>query len=136
MFANSYTRAVKAYDPKLFVEQNDRGVLCVFRKESSGKSYVFALTNTWGLNGKSIPWGIDRVVDRLRQIDRTLRDAVEEADLLNEKVDQASARHVKNETEAFAKDFRRSFAKATDQILTHSLDKTETKRRIKDGRIK
>lgn len=138
MFINGYNRHLRSYDPCLFVDRNDSGVLCVFKKEATGKSYVFALTDTWSLNGRSIPLGIDRVLDHVRRIDRTQRDmmALEEADALNEKVDQSKKRHMKNEIEAFVKDSRRAFAKATDGILTHSLDKSETKRRLKDRRIK
>ncbi len=137
MFINGYNRHLKSYDPSLFVDRNDNGVLCVFKKDRIGKSYIFALTDTWSLNGRPIPLGIDRVLDHVRRIDRTQRDmAIQEADALNEKIDQSKKRHMKNEIEAFVKDSRRAFAKATDGILTHSLDKSETKRRIKDRRIK
>jgi len=130
------------------------GVLCVFRKSKrfepvcewngqpllvlhEGKDLVFPLTDNWTMRGKPRAWGIDQVLNRVREIDALANERFfEEMDAANERVDRSKKREMKNEIEAFWKDERRRFAKATDDILTHSLSKDETKRRLRDKRIK
>lgn len=154
MFPEAYTRVLKIHDRDLFVARNQDGVQCVFRKvrrESyvgevegmhfsemiEGKQFVFALTDTWGLNGRPRTWGIDTVLNRVREIDAQLRaELFEKMDDANERIDKSKARGLRNEMEAFWSHERRRFAKATDDILVHSLSKDEPKRRLKDRRIK
>lgn len=154
MIIQSYTRALKSYDRDLFAGRTMDGVACVFRKskrfepvcELNGqpllvlredKQLVFPLTDTWTMAGKPRAWGIEFVLSRVKEIDAMANERFfEELDAQNERVDESKKRHMKNEIEAFWKDERRRFAKATDGILTHSLDKSETKRRLRDKRIK
>lgn len=154
LYAKSYERVLKSYDRDLFVDRNRDGVLCVFRHtkryepvvEAEGfrllnlkrdREYVFALTETWGLSGKPRDWGADDVLDHVQKIDKLANaDVLSAADELNDQVNERRMRHIRGEMEAFWKDQRRAFAKATDDILTHSLDKSETKRRLKDRSIK
>lgn len=154
VYQRSYSRVVKGYDKELFLDRNQDGVLCVFRHSKrfelvvetegyklmnlkSSREYVFALTDTWGLNGSPRDWGTDDVLDHIKKIDsQSNAKFLEEADALNERVDESRKRAMRNDIEAFFHEERRAFAKATDDILTHSLDKTETKRRLKDKRIK
>lgn len=154
MILQSYTRALKRYDRDLYAGRTMDGVACVFRRikryedvcELEGvplkvlrecAQLVFPLTDTWTMAGKPRPWGIEFVLNRVREIDAMANERFfEEMDELNEQVDKSKQRHMKNEMEAFFSDERRAFAKATDGILTHSLSKDETKRRLKDRRIK
>lgn len=154
IYLRSYNRVLQSYDRDLFVERNLDGVLCVFRHTKrydlvietedfklmnlrSGKDYVCALTETWGLTSKPRDWGSDDVLDHIQKIDQLANKRfLEEADTLNEEVEKKRKRHLRGEMEAFWHDERRAFARATNDILTHSLDKSETKRRLKDRRIK
>ena len=154
IYLRSYNRVLKSYDKDLFADRNIDGTLCVFRHskafepviETEGfrllnlkkrKQYIFALTDTWGLSGNPRDWGVDDVLDHVQKIDSlSNQNFLDAADKLNERVEQKKKRGLKNEMEAFWSHERRRFAKATDHILTHSLDKTETKKRLKDRRIK
>jgi hypothetical protein len=154
VYLNAYTRALKGYDRDLFAARNLDGVACVFRRwkrfepvfEWEGgklstliedKQFVCALTDTWNLRGRPIDWGIDDVVGHIKKIDRLANERFfEELDAQNERVEQSKKRHLRNEMEAFWIDQRRAFAKATDDILTHSLSKDEPKKRLKDRSIK
>lgn len=154
MIIQSYTRALKSYDRDLFAGRTMDGVACVFRRAKrfepageingrplfvlqEGKQLIFPLTDTWTMAGRPRAWGIDRVLDRVREIDAMANERLfEEMDAANERIDESNKRHLKNEMEAFWQHERRRFAKSTDDILTHSLSKNETKRRLKDRRIK
>lgn len=154
LFLKSYTRALKGYDRDLFAGLNRDGVACVFRKHKhyepvceddgfrllnlkEGKQFVFALTDNWNLSGQPRNWGIDFVLNRIREIDALANERMfEEMDAKNESVDQSKQRGLKNEMEAFWSHERRRFAKSTDDILTHSLSKDEPRKRLKDRRIK
>lgn len=154
LYLKGYTRALKSYDRDLFAARNALGVVCVFKKVKryepvfvdegvrmlnliQGNEFIFALTDTWGLNGTPREWGIDRVVNRIREIDALSNERYfEEMDAHNEKVDESKRRSMRNEMEAFWSHERRRFAKATDDILTHSLSKDEPRKRRKDRSIK
>lgn len=154
VFLKSYTRALKGYDSDLFAAHNVDGVVCVFRYVKRyelvvdeegfkmfnlirGKQFVFALTTNWALSGRSVDWGIDHVMDRIRKIDALANERfLDEMDEANERVDQSNKRAIKNEMEAFWSHERRRFAKATDDILVHSLSKDEKRKRLKDRSIK
>ena len=154
IYVQGYNRVLKSYDRDLFVDHNPDGTLCVFRHAKyfepvidtpeyklsalrTRREYVFALTSNWGLSGKPRDWGVDDVSDHIRKID-SLANArfLEEADDKNKKVDDSKRRDMKNQMESFAIDFRKPFQRATNDILISGLDKTETKRRLKDRRIK
>lgn len=150
----SYTRAVKSYERNLFCAPNLQGVLCIFRNSKRfvpvcvtddfkllnlvvDKQFVFALTDTWFPNGVPRVWGIDRVLDRLREHDLQARERFfEEMDAQNERVQKSKDRAISNELEAIASEYRRDFAKATNDILIHSLSKDEPRKRLKDRSIK
>lgn len=152
--ALAYTRAVKRYSSDLFCAPNNQGVLCIFRKIKryvpayvsddfkllnliEDKQFVFSLTDTWSLNGQPRAWGIDQVVDRLREIDTWARERFfEEMEAQNERVQKSKDRAISNELEAIASESRREFAKATNDILIHSLSKDEPRKRLKDRSIK
>ncbi len=154
MFLSSYTRALKSYDSDLYAGRTKDGIPCVYRKskrfepvcEWNGQplltltediQYVFALTENWTAGAKPRDWGIDHVLQKIKSIDALANKRfLEEMDAENERVDKSRARHLKNEMEAFWSHERRRFAKATDDILTHSLSKDEPKKRLKDRSIK
>ncbi len=154
MFLSSYTRALKSYDSLLYAGRTKDGLPCVFRKSKryevvceweggkllnlkDDKQFVVALTDNWTAAGKPRDWGIDFVLQKIKSIDAVANERfLEEIDAQNEKVDQSKQRALKNEMEAFWSHERRRFAKATDDILTHSLSKDEPRKRRKDRSIK
>lgn len=156
MLDRSYTRALKRYDPDLFAEKNRDGVMCVFRMYKryepvcvtddlkflnlvSAKQFVFALTENWTLLTKPRMWGIDRVLDRIREIDLRANERLfDEMDHAHEKVDESNRRHLMNEAEAFFADNRKQFADSFDQFTgcLHSVSKDEPRKRKKDRSIK
>ena len=150
------TRSLKRYDGDLFCDHNPNGVLCVFRKvkrfvpvcETDGfslktlveaREFVFALTDTWNLRGKPRSWGVDHILNRLREIDLQAQEkffeAMEEAE---EKAAKTKRKDFRNEAEAFWADHRKEFIKATDAVYgtTVSLSKDEPKKRLRDRSIK
>lgn len=156
MLVQSYTKALKRYDPDLFAGRTKDGALCVFRNVKSfeyvcdfaesrlmnlveRKQFVFALTDNWALSGIPRAWGIDHVLGRVKEMDVKANERFfEELDEKNEKVDELKRRSFRNEAEAFFADNRREFAKGVDEIVgcTHTLSKDEPRKRLKDRSIK
>lgn len=154
VFIKSYTKALKSYDRELFAGRTTDGVACVFRRHKryvpvcelnggslhaliEGKQFIFALTDNWTARGVPRDWGVDFVLNRIKEIDSLANERMlDEMDAHNEKIDESNKRSLKNEMEAFWSHERRRFAKATDDILTHSLSKNETRKRLKDRSIK
>ena len=152
--ALAYTRAVKRYSKDLYCAPNLSGTLCIFRNAKRfvpvcvtddfkllnlviDKQLVFAMTDTWSPSGTPRAWGIDVVLDRLKEHDLQARERFfEELEAENERVRKSKDRAISNELEAFASEYRREFAKATNDILIHSLSKDEPRKRIKDRSIK
>lgn len=149
-----YNRELKRYDKDLFCSCTEQGKWAVFRRTKryvpvlvtedfkllnliEAKELVFALTDSWTMTGQPRAWGIDFILNRLREIDLQANERlIEEMDERNERVDKSKERDFTNHAEAFWSDNRRAFAKATDGILTHSLSKDEPKKRLRDRRIK
>lgn len=154
MFLRSYTKALRSYDRDLFAGRTMDGLPCVFRKTkrfvpvfewdggkmltlTEDKQFVIALTDNWTATGKPRDWGIDFVLNRIKEIDALANERFfEEMDQANAKIDESKKRSLRNEMEGFWSYERRRFAKATDDILTHSLSKDEPKKRLKDRSIK
>ncbi len=154
VFLSSYTKALRSYDRDLFAGLTKDGLPCVFRKAKrfepvcvtenfrllnliECKQFVFAITDNWMATGKPRDWGIDDVIGRVKKMDFLANEKLfEEMDQHNEKIEQTKKKDIRNNIESFWIDERRRFAKATDDILTHSLSKDEPKKRLKDRSIK
>lgn len=144
-------RHLKLYDPLLFARYDSDGTIGVYRRGKrfmkydldgddtlfyavDWPEYVFALTDTWAKGGNPVPWGGDIILDRLHMIDAWAKKRYfEELEEEEQKVDAKKARHLRNEAEAFWSDSRGQFKKAFGDVLTHSMNKNENKRRLKDG---
>lgn len=149
--AKRITRHLRKYDKDL-IARVETDKICIFQKRkrfveydfegmrlfylTPYYDYVFSLTDNWALSGNSVPWGIEVILARLRAID-LLQDPkfLEAIENDNQKVDERDARRRRNNAEAFARDMRRSFAKAFDGINTSTLEKTD-RRRIDERKIK
>lgn len=156
MLEDSYTRALKRYDPDLFAKRNQDGIICVFRKTKrfepvcvdegftllnliTVRQFVISLTENWTLRTKPRAWGIDWVLNKIREMDMLANERLlEDLDAKNEKVEESERRAFRNKTEAFFAEHRRDFARAFDQTVgcTHSLSKDEPRKRLKDRSIK
>ncbi len=152
--AREITRTLKRYDPLLFCAQSKAGnYLSVYRRIkqflpvvdspemrmlvlSEASQHVLALTDNWLASGKRRDWGMDLILEKIKSMDLANNARLFEEFEAQEEREKASAdRHLDNELEAWAKDSRRAFAKATDDILTHSLSKDEPRKRRKDRSI-
>lgn len=125
----SYDRLLKGHDSLLFVQETKPGRYDVMRRAVSGDGaahFIFSITDTWQPDGKPVPWGIDVVLNRIIAHD-TWRDenVITEIEDASEKREESKRRALRNSVEAFASDFRRSFARATDGINTALLSKKE-----------
>lgn len=151
--AEAITERLRGYDPMLYCEKSREGKLCVYRKGQRIESYfidevgavvqfvrpapffIFAITDDWSLQGLSVDWGIEPIMQRLKRIDSWNRDIAEEAIRQAEEKEEAITIDRQNKTESFLKDFRRQFAKATNDINTSTLERKDSRknRRIKNG---
>jgi hypothetical protein len=101
------------------------------------KQFVCAIPENWSAGGKPRDWGIDDVLWKVQSIDVLAnKNLFDEMDAANEKVDEIKRKDLRNEMEGFWSYERRRFAKATDDILTHSLSHDEPKKRLRDRSIK
>lgn len=128
------TRAVSGYDKDLFAKREGNGAIHIYRKTNRPADptwFVFALTDTWTVHGKPREWGIEVVVNRLKAHDLWKDETI--VDRINAetaKLEQSAERERQNTVESFLKEFRRSFARATDGINTSGLAKID-KRALK-----
>lgn len=157
MLVDSYTRALKRYDPDLYAGRTKDGALCVFRRVKRWEvvsesehgfklfdlkqrsDFVIALTSDWKMSGQPVSWGIDKVVSKIKEMDTQSNEALfEELDRQNERADEAKKRDFRNNAEAFFADYRKEFADTVDQFTgcIHSLSKDEPRKRNKDRSIK
>lgn len=70
-------------------------------------------------------WGVDVIINRIKAHDLWRDDTiVDTLNRENEKVKAGEKRDFKNSVESFLLDFRKQFARATDEINTGTLNKT------------
>lgn len=141
------TKHLKAHDADLVCRRSGLdGPYCILQKSTTWDSYqfgaasltysrptynlVFALTDTWTKQGKPRDWGIEPVIQRIKE-HRFERHAEQFQELMkaDAKAKESSAREQSNKSEAFLRDFRRQFAKATNDINTSTLEKVDLRRK-------
>lgn len=144
---------VKRFDSKLYCEKNEEGKPCIYRKSHRVETYdvdgvtidfirpsphfVFSLTDTWNLNGEVVDRGLEQIRDRLISIDLWNRDLAKEIEERDEKNRESRERSLDNHIESYLLDHRKEFARASNDVLTHSMSKTDRRkkdeRKIKNG---
>lgn len=123
--AKQLDRALKQHDSLLFVQETKPGRLDVYRKSSLNSEaphFIFALTDSWTVDGRPVEWGIDVVVNRIKAHD-LWRDEnfVNQVIKEGEEASESKRRSFRNSVEAFVSEFRREFARATADINTSNL---------------
>lgn len=119
---------LRRYDSELYAQGDSTGRVDVYRQNRDRLSpphFVFSLTEDWTARSKPREWGMEVVLARLRAIDlwnsgQTFDDIQKE----NTKVDESEERDFSNNVEAFVKDFRRQFVKATDSVRTANMNRS------------
>jgi len=132
------TQELRAYDSKLYAKRESNGSIHVYREgvrffpfEYHGNNFlasfpsphfVLALTHNWSLKGRPVDWGIEPLMNRIREIDGWRDDRV--ADKLidsYEKVAEQKEKDLRNKNEAFFYDQRSEFKKAFSDINTSNM---------------
>jgi len=149
--ADRITTEVRKYDSKLYAKKED-GVIHIYRKcKELRKEWladgvpvlnvvenpyrVMSLTDTGNIRGKSVDWGIDPILAKLRAMDLWNSGiGVEHFKEEHEKAEKSKERDFANSTEAFLYDMKSAFAKSVSDVNTSNLTKID-KRREGDKRI-
>jgi len=146
---STLTELLHKFDRNLFCKRTGDGVVRVYHNKKVMRPYdidgatvyfefsepyhVFSLTDTWGYNGEPRKWGYLPIFQKLQMVsdvDRTFKELEE-----SEKIHKArEEREIKNLTEDMAIEMRDAVRKDTNDVLTHSMDKTKDKRRLYDKR--
>lgn len=135
----SLNKALRGYDSQLFaVRTKDR--IDVMRSSSFGfhpPHFLFCLTDTWTTKGRSVDWGIEPVMSRIKAIDIWRDDTMVER-LLNDyqEDEKAQERSMHNNIEAFLYDFRSEFKKTFSDVNTASMEKLYRTEDKKNGYCK
>lgn len=126
-------RALKAHDSSLFCQETTPGRCDVYRKSGQTSHFIMALTDTWTPTGVPVPWGIEVVINRIKACDLWRNDRfVEDWIKEHEKIEESNGRSLRNSIESFFYDFRRQFAKATNEVNTSTLNKIYRKEGSKE----
>lgn len=142
-------RELKSYDRDLYADRIQSGMVQIYRKSVRWESFkydnftfhyakknpqfILALTDNWLLTGKPAEWGLEPLIQRMKEMDQW-RDDGQYARLVKERERQEEdkERSKRNNIRAIASDLRKDFAKATNEINTSTLEKID-KRRFKNG---
>lgn len=138
--AEHITSVIKSHDYMLYCERSMDGKLCVYRKGTRVETYylddstvvhsvrstphfIFALTDTWKMDGRPVDWGIEPIMARLKAIDLWNRDLAGEIEEREKRDEKSRERAARNSIEDFLYDFRSQFKKTFNDVNTASLDK-------------
>ena len=143
-------KAVKRYRPTLFAKRDDQGRIVVMQKRYRFRHFdlngsrllystpnhevVMYLTTNWQSSGLPAEWGQGPVIDRLKQIDPIETDILGEIEKKEERAKASKKRALKTACEGMAEEWRPYFKKATSDINTSLMDKTDSRKK-KDFRM-
>lgn len=145
--ARKITKELQKYDRLLYAKDDGKAIRIFrvgkeFREEKFNNTsflnlvrndhLVMSLTDTWGVRGHRVDWGIEPIMARIKALDLWNSDNLSEEFFKNEEIEEKSKeRQMRNNIESFLYEFKSQFAKATDGINTSTLDKLD-KRRLGD----
>lgn len=138
--AETLTKHLKRHDCELFASCGPTGVVFVCRN-NRGKPhephFIFALTDNWSMKGEPRDWGIEPVLNRIKAMDLWRDDSfVENFIKEHDKKTESDDRARRSDMESFLIEFRRQFARATNDINTATMQKIDSRRTgdLKHGR--
>jgi hypothetical protein len=138
--ARRITKAISDYDYDLYAK-DDHGTIRIYRKckelHKEKLTYdldvlnivrndylVMSLTDTWGVRGKAVDWGIEPILARIKALDLWNSDNLSSEFFKQEEKDElARGKAFRNNVESFLYDFKAGFAKATNDINTSNMSK-------------
>lgn len=142
------TEVVKQHDRALFAYRSGSKILIMRqgdRLEASdynqsepelsklNPQFVFALTDSWKIEGSPVEWGLEPIMDQLKARDGWNRTGMfEEMVKKREREQDAKDRAQRNQFRDLAGELRGDFARATNDINTSTLEKVD-RRRVTDG---
>lgn len=145
------TRALKTHDRELLCKKDAFGQYRVYRKGTRWQHFdiegvtlsvpiktdlfILALTDNWSTLGKPVEWGAEPLIQKIKESDFE-RDGILLADKLRKERDREEElrkRAQKHELEAYIKEWRPIFAKATSDINTASMNKIDNRRKKENG---
>lgn len=122
-------RVVSQYDKYLFAKRENNGAVHIYRRTlrpADPYHFIMAVTDNWSVHGTPRDWGLEVIIARLTAHDlwknETILDRLEKEEA---KIEESKERYLKNNVESFLYDFRRQFARATNEINTSSLEKLD-----------
>lgn len=130
------TRQLKEHDRELYAKRRADGVILICRKNRnifSGQTtdhLIFALTDDFSSKGKPVEWGVEPILAHLKAMDGWNRDVVEDWISEEEKSKEMQDKQRQSKNEDFARDFRRQFARAFNDVNTSTLEKIDNRRRL------
>lgn len=144
------TKAVRKIDPDLYVIRIPTGMLQVHRRSDRLRAsdygqreslnpawmnpkFILALTHNWTLKGYPVDWGIEPVMQKLRDMDAWSHDVYSEVVSERESRDYWEKRSNLNEFKAAASEARSGFAKALNDVNTSTMEMVDGRRRIENG---
>lgn len=125
------TRHLKRYDRRLSAQYAGNGMINIVFSDALINNHVMCITDNWNESGTPVLWGIEPIIQRLRQINASESSHLEEIKKRREKAKERSEKDFKNQIRDGLHDRRKQFAKSFEDINTSTLDKTKDKRRIK-----
>ena len=122
-----YHKIVRGYDYCLYAERAGSGAIHVYRKHPSKlgpTQFVFAITDNWQANGKSVEWGEVPLIYKLKAIDAmTNPDFFEDLVASYRANDASEERKMRNSFEAMASEMYPAFKKTFYDTNTTGMDK-------------
>ena len=123
----SVNRIVRGYDKYLFAQREQNGNVHIYRLTSDPANpmyFVCALTDNWLATGRNREWGLEVIRARLKAMDIWADESpLDRLEKEHERREESDKRSFGNNVEAFMYDFRRQFARATNEVNTGSLSK-------------
>jgi hypothetical protein len=122
-----YQKIVKGYDYCLYAERVGSGAIHIYRKHPSAlgpTQFVFAVTDNWQANGRSVEWGEVPLIYKLKAIDAmTNPEFFEDLVASYRKKEAAEERMMKNSFEAMASEMYPAFKKTFANTNTTGMAK-------------
>ena len=123
------------------------GKLCIFRESQRVETYhldgnvlhfvrpsshlIFALTDNWKVTGQEVDWGLEPIMQKLKQNDLWNRDIVADVERRFEEVEKSKDRERLGQTEDFMREFVRDFKTTFEDVNTANLSKVPKNHKVK-----